>query len=266
MTNEQLVMSYYNGENGALAQLYEINKEYIRKLVKSAVKRYAGYISVKDHSKDLFQIASLEFIERIQKGGFDPQKGGLLTYLTPYLKARILEYIAQTSSLFQLDSKRFALTAKCRALRKKWRSNAEIAQELGIPERTVKQYLRYPFGHTAIVNGESHDEHCVSECILPAKERSAESIVYRKWCLRYTKELFEQLSAKDKWVLGSYYGVYGYEQLSSEEIGNLLTVSRDAVLKRVKSILCRLRKLYYQNSRLYVWCRAHRLVWDAIEE
>ena len=266
MTNEQLAMNYYNGEKGALAQLYEINKGYIRKLVKSAVKRYVGYISVKDDRKDLFQIASLEFVERIQKGGFDPQKGGLLTYLTPYLKARILEYIAQTSSMFQPGSKRFALTAKCRALRKKWRSNVEIAQKLGIPERTVKQYQRYPFGHTAIVSGESHDEHCVSECILPAKERSAESIVYRKWCLLYTRDLFEQLSAKDKWVLGSYYGACGYEQLSSEEIGKMLTVSRDTALKCVKSILCKLRKMYYQNSRLYIWRKAHRLVWDSTGE
>ena len=266
MTNEELVISYNGGENGALAQLYKRNTDYIHKLVNRYASRYAGCISVKDDSKDLFQIASLEFIERIKKGGFDPQKGSLLTYLTPYLKSKILEYIAQTSSFFQFDSKRFGLISKCRALKKKWHSNAEIAQKLGIPERTVKQYLRYPFGHIAIVNDETHDYGCVSECILPAKERSAESIVYRKWCLRYTKELFEQLSDRERLVLGSYYVVCGYEQLSSEEIGKMLTVSRDAALKCVKSILCKLRKMYYQNSRLYIWRKAHRLVWDAIGE
>ena len=266
MTNEELIERFYEGDQAALDELYRCNTSYIRRLVKEILHKYEQYISVDVERKELFQIASIEFVERIKKKEYNAEKGKLLTYITPYLKASMLNYMGRNSSLFPMSGKTFILIAKCRALNKKWLPDEEIAHRLGITPQLVRAYLNFSFYHSVIVNGDTEEIGCVSECTLTAKERHPDDIVYRKWCRIYTRELFEQLSKREKYVIGSYYGVFGYDKMTAEGIGEMLTKTRDAVMKDIDTILLKLREIYYEDSNLYRWRRAHRLVWDATGE
>ena len=67
MTNEELIQRFYDGDQAALDELYRCNTSYIRRLVKITVQNYEQYISAADDRKDLFQVASFEFVERIKK-------------------------------------------------------------------------------------------------------------------------------------------------------------------------------------------------------
>lgn len=266
MTNEELIQRFYDGDQAALDELYRCNTSYIRRLVKITVQNYEQYISAADDRKDLFQVASFEFVERIKKKEYDAEKGTLLTYITPYLKASMLNYMGRNSSLFPMSGKTFILIAKCRALNKKWLSDEEIACRLGITPQLVRAYLNFSFYNSVIVNGDTEEIGCVSECTLAAKERHPDDIVYRKWCRIYTRELFEQLSKREKYVIGSYYGVFGYNKMTAEGIGEMLTKTRDAVMKDIDTILLKLREMYYQDSNLYRWRRAHKLMRNAAGE
>ena len=201
MSNEELMERFYDGDEKAPDKLYSHNVAYIHSLVKEILHKYEQYISVDVERKELFQIASIEFIERIKKKEYDAEKGTLLTYITPYLKASMREYIGQNSSLFKMSGKTFMLIAKCRALNRKWLTDEEIACRLGITPQLVRAYLNFSFYHSVIVNGDTEEIGSVSECTLAAKERHPDDIVYRKWCRIYTRELFEQLSKREKYVI-----------------------------------------------------------------
>ena len=73
------------------------------------------------------------------------------------------------------------------------------------------------------------------------------------------EELFEQLSAKDRSILGHTYGVYGYEGYTTDELALKEMLTPDAVVKARKAALRRLRKTY-EGSRLQVWQRVYRSV------
>ena len=123
MSNEELMERFYAGDDTALDKLYSHNVAYIHRLVKEILHKYEQYISVDVERKELFQIASIEFVERIKKKEYNAEKGKLLTYITPYLKASMLNYMGRNSSLFPMSGKTFILIAKCRALNKKWLSD-----------------------------------------------------------------------------------------------------------------------------------------------
>ena len=266
MTNEELMERFYAGDDTALDKLYSHNVAYIHRLVKEILHKYEQYISVDVERKELFQIASIEFVERIKKKEYISEKGKLLTYITPYLKASMLEYIGQNSSLFKMSGKTFRLISKCRALDKRWLSDEEIAGRLGISPRQVRAYLRFSFYHSVIVNGDTEEIGFVSESTLCANEQHPDDIVYWKWCKIYTRELFEQLSLRERYIIGSHYGIFGYKKMTDENIGKILTKTRDAVMKDIETILTKLREMYYANSNLYRWRRAHRLVRSAANE
>lgn len=95
--------------------------------------------------------------------------------------------------------------------------------------------------------------------IVDKDARSPASVVYRKICGELLEELFEQLSAKDKSILGHTYGVYGYEGYTTDELALKEMLTPDAVVKARRAALRRLRKSY-EGSRLQVWQRVYRLV------
>lgn len=65
-------------------------------------------------------------------------------------------------------------------------------------------------------------------------------------------EVAQTLSAKDRAILGHAYGVFGYEKLSTDELGLREMLSPDGVTKARKAALERLRSRY-PGSGLYLW-------------
>lgn len=65
-------------------------------------------------------------------------------------------------------------------------------------------------------------------------------------------EVAQMLSAKDRAILGHTYGVFGYEKLSTDELGLREMLSPDGVTKARKAAPERLRSRY-PGSGLHLW-------------
>ena len=260
MTNEELVKQFYDGDKAALHTLYEQNTGFIHNTVTTIAKRYRSFIYSRDTLDDLFQIASLEFIERLMSKLYDPDEAMLLTYIKPYIEEKVRDYIIETSSLFKLSRKSFSLITKCKTLHKNGRSDKEISEELGISITLVKRCLQYSFVYSVIIYGDETDNYgfdYITEDNLGANDLHPDNKIYFKLCGEYIKPLFEKLSKKEREILGRYFGVYGYEKTSVDDISKLMLMTPNAVNKSVNSSLRKLNEMYYRCSNLFYWRNAN---------
>ena len=74
-------------------------------------------------------------------------------------------------------------------------------------------------------------------------------------------EVAQTLSAKDRAILGHTYGVFGYEKLSTDELGLREMLSPDGVTKARKAALERLRSRY-PGSGLHLWREVYHALKD----
>ena len=260
MTNEELVKQFYDGDKAALHTLYEQNTGFIHDTVNDVAKRYRSFIYSRDTLDDLFQIAALEFIERLMSMIYKPDEAMLLTYIKPFIEEKVRDYIIETSSLFKLSRKRFSLINKCKRLYKNGKFDKDIAEELGITLTLVKRCLQYSFVYSVIIYGSEDDNYgfdYISEDQLGSNDLHPDNKIYFKLCAEYMKPLFEKLSMKEKEILGRYFGVYDYEVTSVDDISKLMLMTPNAVNKIINSSLRKLNAMYYNGSKLFYWRNAN---------
>lgn len=257
MTNEELVQHFYDGDKHALHTLYEQNIGFIRETVRAVAKRYSSYVYSKDTLDDLFQIASLEFIERLSIKEYDPHISTVLTYIKLYIEEKVTDYIAATSSVCDISRKSFSLIQKCKEMYRDGKFVTDIADDLGISKKLVRKCLRHSFRYTAIVYGDDDEAGTISESKLGVNDLHPDNDVYIKLCCEYMRPLFNVLSTKEKEILFRRYGVYDYEEMSADEIGDLMLMTRDAVEKSARASLNKLKKEYYKGSDLFYWRNAN---------
>jgi len=258
MTNEELIKQFYDGDKHALHTLYEQNTGFIRDTVGDVAKRYHSFIYSRDTLDDLFQIASLEFIERLSRKEYDPDISTVLTYIKPYIEVKVTDYIVEASSVCDVSRKSFSLIQKCKEMYRDGKFVTDIADDLSISKKLVRKSLRQSFRYTAIVYGDDDDETgTISESKLGVNDLHPDNDVYIKLCCEYMRPLFEVLSAKEREILFRRYGVYDYEEMPAEEIGDLMLLTRDAVEKSVRASLAKLKKEYYKGSELFYWRNAN---------
>ena len=77
-------------------------------------------------------------------------------------------------------------------------------------------------------------------------------------------EVAQTLSAKDRAILGHTYGVFGYEKLSTDELGLREMLSPDGVTKARKAAPERLRSRY-PGSGLHLWRDVYHALKDISE-
>ena len=260
MTNEELIKQFYDGDKAALHALYEQNTGFIHETVNAAAKQYRLFIHSKDTLDDLFQIASLEFIERLMSKLYDPDTSAFLTYIKPFMEASVRDHIIDSSSLFKLSHKSFSLINKCKQLHKNGLSDKKIAEKLGISLSVASRCLQYSFVYSVIIYGSEEDNFgfdYITEDKLGANELHPDNDVYIKLCCEYLKPLFDQLSKKEQEIIGRYFGVFGYEEMSAKDISELMLMTPNAVNKSVNASLNKLKELYYKGSKLFYWRNAN---------
>lgn len=89
--------------------------------------------------------------------------------------------------------------------------------------------------------------------------QSVEQIVYQKICLELLRDIFDQLSEKDRSILGHTFGVYGYKKYTLDDLGLKEILTADGVIKARDAALLHLQKLY-DGSRLQLWISVHRIL------
>ena len=91
-------------------------------------------------------------------------------------------------------------------------------------------------------------------------QESPEKITFRNGCTERLQRLFDQLSGKERSILGHTFGVFGYEMLTASEIAVLELMTENGVNKSKRSAIEKLIMLY-PDSELQVWMN----IWDGLE-
>ena len=142
LRNEELYEMYHNGDKLVLGKLFEQNKEFLKWQVFNTIWHYYSLISESDVFDDLYQVVLYELYRRIESGDYDPDKGKLTTYVTPYLKYAMLDYVGRVCT--GKPGRIFQLILKCKSLYADGASVRDISERVGITQGLVTDYLLLP--------------------------------------------------------------------------------------------------------------------------
>jgi len=250
MTNEELYRQYVSGETEAYGLLYEQMMPFVRAIAIETLERFNCRRD--DMLDDLCSEGAVEFCERIQCGGYDESRGRLTTYLHPFLRGRMYRYMEANLGVMVLSKDEMQRVRSAQQLYYEAGKNTEeIAAQLGVSESAAAKAVAYNT-HSLTVSDLQTDNEEVFGWLSESSAADTEQTVYQNTCLELLEGLFQQLSAKDKYILGHSYGIYGYEKLSTDELGLREMLTQDGVTKAKKAALEHLRQLY-PGSALQRW-------------
>ncbi len=273
-TNEELLEQYLCGNNSAFDELYIQSKDYIRDIAIGIAKKFNVYKLNQESGKisnytelmleELQSIGATEFFYQLQHGNYDPDKAKLTTYITPFIKSVMYDFMSQNVGAFSISKHTMA---KIRKIQRMYytenKSPEDIAKELNIKLSNVNDYINYNT-HSLSVHDllpEDSDDDPYDYLLIEDLSMSVDRIVYHKICIELLHELFEDLSAKDKFVLQHTYGLFGEKKYTLDEIALRLTMRVDGVEKARHAAEKRLREKY-QDSKLHLWRIVHRVVME----
>ena len=273
MTNEELLRQYYDGDDSAFETLYKRNIGFIKKIALEAAtdfhcvqyqtadkEKYTAYTGT--ILNDLCAEGAAEFWDRIQRREFDESKARLTTYLYPHLKGRMYRWLEQNIGPMALSKEEMTAVRQAQKLyHKDWKEVSEVASEMKISEEQAAKHIGYNTHSLSVydlVPG-TEDADPFEFLLQDSLAIPVDRIVHRKICVEYLEELFDQLSAKDKYILGHSYGIYGYEKYSIDQIALREMLTRDGVTKARSIALKHLRSIY-SDSKLHHWLRANRAI------
>lgn len=177
------------------------------------------------------------------------------------------EFIEQFSSPIGLSHSDFSNIQRCRKLHNEGMSNSDIAKDLGMDRKTVQSCLSFSFKTKTLMirtENESGIEYFENPKLI-VNDLHPDNKVYIEVCIELFKELFDNLSARDREIFGRKYGVFGYEETSVNDIADYMLITRNSVNKAVNSAMETLRKEYHNGSNLKWWRLFNRAVKEALE-
>lgn len=196
MTNEELIRKYYSDhDEDALMQLYEQNMDLFWSIARKSAKAFGCAES--ECLDDLVSEGILAFSEVIYRGGYDETKGKLTTYVYPFIKGAMYRWLEKNAGAAAL-------------------SYEDLEAENAMP--TADNYL-----------------HAGEILSLRSPADSVEYQVMTKIGLEHLPDILSRLSSKDRYLLGHYFGVFGYEKKKVADIAFELEMTIDGVYKAIKA-------------------------------
>ncbi len=275
MTNEELILKVYDGNETILEKLYNKNIGFIRSIAKEVAVSFNCYSKVADYPhkltpyskgiiEELFNEGLIEFFSCLCKKEYDPSRAKLTTYLYPRLKGVMYRWMEGNLGVLSFDSGDMAKLRKTQQLYYDSGKEPEnIAVELGIPLEEVARHIGYNT-HTLSVydlvpyeDGEPYDpfESLMTDKLTVSTDR----IVYHKICIELLKEIFDGLPKKDKDILGHSYALFGYKRKDLDELCLEHMMKPDGIIKARKSVIRKMREKY-PESNLRLWKSVYRTV------
>lgn len=247
MTNEELVQAYYQGSSHALEQLCRNNRDFIRSVAVRAADTF-NYSDI----EELCSVGMVAFLELLNSRSYDPEKSRLSTYFYPHLQGAMCRYLEKNTGSIPLSKHQMELVRKAQRLYNEANLAVDaVAKELGIT----------PARAALLIN---HNTHTISFDALNEEDQSSlvtESVEYtvlKGIQIALLGEQFRKLPARDQYILGSCYGVFGFEQKSVDDLSFEEILTPDGVYKAKEAALERLRKLC-RDSAIPLWRQAYIL-------
>lgn len=269
MTNEEL-MRLYNAapdhSEDALMQLYEQNMGLIWDIAKKSAKSF-NCLSESAYSQrileDLVSEGVLAFGEAIS--GYDEAKGMLTTYVYPFIKGAMHRWLEKNVDAVAVSRRNMEYIRQVRTMYYDHGLSApEIARKLKISGADVASYLEYNKCRLSLEDLEAENQMPTADNyiniggILEQRNasESVEHTVMTKIWLEKLPDLFDQLRKRDRFILGHFYGIYGYEKMTKADLAFRLELTIDGVYKARDAALRRARECY-RDSELHTWKRAY---------
>jgi len=217
------------GDRQALNHLIEANLRF----VVSFAKRYrnAGLSFL-----DLINEGNLGLIEAAKR--FDPErKVKFVTYAVWWVRQSIIAAIAEKGGSFRLPQKQANMlyklgknTAKLSVQLQRKPRTSEVAQEMNISEEEVNSLIGFSRDYVSLntVIDENNDyqlwQRIEQETIPPADLE-----VLKNSLERHLETLLSELGEKEAMVIRMRFGLFGGEQKTLKDIGELLNLSRERI-------------------------------------
>lgn len=234
MTNEELILKFYDGDETILEKLYNKNIGFIRSIAKEVAVNFNCYNKSAEHPNkltahskyvvnELFYEGMLEFFLCLRKKKCEPERAKLTTYLYPRLKGAMYRWMECNLGVLFFDPEDMAELRKAQKLYyDTGKESEEIAKELGIPLEDVARHIGYNTHFLSVydlVPYEDREPYDPYERLMPNKSSaSTDRIVYHKLCLEFLKELFEALPKKYREILGHSFALFGYKHIDLDEL------------------------------------------------
>ena len=202
--------------------------------------------------EELCSVGTLAFMELLHSGAYDPKKGSFSTYLYPQLQGAMFRYLEKNTGSIPLSKHQMNLVRKAQRLYHEANLAVDaVAEELGISPARAAQLINLN------THSISFEELYEEEQALPFTE-SVEYTVLKKIQIELLEEEFRKLSAKDQHILGSFFGVFGHEQKSVDELAFEEMLTPDGIYKAKEAALLRLRKRC-MDSTIPLWRQVYAL-------
>ena len=279
MTNEELMRRYLENENDVevLEKLYEQNIGLIITIAKDAATafhcvRYEtdGY-GYTEYTRmlldDLLGEGALAMFQKIRERDYDETKGKFSTYIYPHIKGALYRYLEENTGNISLTKDQSEALRKVQSLYAEGYAVEDIATKLGISKNMTAELIRYNTHFLSVYDFvlderlEEDSDYDPFEFMTLADDPTIppDRIVYRKIHLELLKPLFDSLSAHDRYLVGHYYGVYGMEKKTLDDMGLDLMLTVDGMRKAIKGAVKNLRSAY-KDSELKIWHDAYAMI------
>ncbi len=220
------------GDRAAAERLVTANLRFVI----SYVKKYQGRGL---NLAELVCIGNEGLLKAVKK--FDPDKGvKFISYAVWWIRQTVLQALAeqtrsvriplnQNSNLVKLSRTETALTQKLG----RTPTDREIAEEMGEPVETVRALRRVASAELSLdapLDKSDRDSASFGERFAGMDEEEIEEDVEAQARREFLERMFEEyLTERERKILVLYYGLDDGEEMTLEQIGELLGVTRERI-------------------------------------
>ena len=229
------------GDEDALSQLVNANLRFVVSIAKQ-FSRYGVPL------EDLINEGNLGLIEAAKR--FDERRGyKFISYAVWWIRQSIMIALAQQSKAVRMPLNRARALHRLRKANTKLEQQLErtpraddLAKELGVSEDEVKDTL--PLMHEAVFLDDTVSEGSNTtyiDLLEDKNEPSPELPVLENELRRGVTEALEHLRPREAEVLRNYFGLEGCRQMTLEEIGRSMSLTRERIRQIKEEALEKMR-------------------------
>jgi RNA polymerase sigma factor (sigma-70 family) len=235
--DRELIRKLKSGDTRVWEKLFLCNQNFIRRCANKTCSRYFC-IHLKE---DLIAVGDLAFLEHAKD--YDPDNdASLTTYLYPYIMGDMRREVERSFSCMEIAKRDFQLMRKIKARYDSKVGISEIAKENGLEESETGELLMQAITFFSYYDGGI--TYLGTTRLLVTRDMPVHRQVFLKICLELLKAVFEdELSFKEREILGGYFGVFGHEKKTLSDIGEPFNMKSGAALKAKNEALKKLTAL-----------------------
>lgn len=262
MTNEELIRSIYlHPEDTAVMQQLVNNLEgFIRSIAKKIAAafnclEYGADGALSFYSlriiEDLMGEGMLKLVELIAAQKYDESQGRLTTYIYPHIAGVMRRWMEQNLGCVPLSKHTMRQIRQIQRLyHAEGLSVADIAAQTGLPEAKINRLLNYNT-HSVSLDELSEAESAAQDSegtlnpgsTIDDMAESVEDRIVARHRNDRLKQAFGSLQERDRYILGHFFGIFGYEKKTLDELAFEEMMTPDGMFKAKETALRRLREL-----------------------